>query len=98
MCASGAGARGPALPPPPSVGDITRRRSMSTLFDLGGKVAIVTGAGRGIGKTLALGRARHGADVVAVSRTRPQVEQVASEIAALGRKGIALQVDTSIKA
>ena len=71
---------------------------MSKLFDLGGKVAIVTGAGRGIGKTLALGLARHGADVVAVSRTLPQVESVASEIAALGRKGIALKVDTSSKA
>jgi len=71
---------------------------MSKLFDLGGKVAIVTGAGRGIGKTLALGLARHGADVVAVSRTLPQVEDVASEIAALGRKAIALKVDTSSKA
>ena len=71
---------------------------MSKLFDLGGKVAIVTGAGRGIGKTLALGLARHGADVVAVSRTLPQVESVAREIAALGRKGIALKVDTSSKA
>src|SRR3990167_2511621 len=98
MSASWAGARGPAWPPPPSVGDITRRRSMSKLFDLGGKVAIVTGAGRGIGKTLALGLARHGADVVAVSRTLSQVEQVAGEIAALGRKGIALKGDTSIKA
>jgi len=71
---------------------------MSKLFDLGGKVAIVTGAGRGIGRALALGLARHGADVVAVSRTLPQVENVASEIAALGRKGIALKVDTSNKA
>jgi NAD(P)-dependent dehydrogenase (short-subunit alcohol dehydrogenase family) len=71
---------------------------MSKLFDLAGKVAIVTGAGRGIGKTLALGLAQHGADVVAVSRTLPQVESVVSEIAALGRKGIALKVDTSSKA
>ena len=71
---------------------------MSKLFDLGGKVAIVTGAGRGIGKTLALGLARHGADVVAVSRTLPQVEQVVGEIAALGRRGLALKVDTSSKA
>src|SRR3989304_764047 len=97
MCASWAGGRGPASPPPPSAGDTTRRGSMSTLFDLGGKVAIVTGAGRGLGKTLALGLARHGADVVAVSRTLSQVEQVASEIAALGRKAIALKVDTSSK-
>jgi len=71
---------------------------MSKLFDLDGKVAIVTGAGRGIGRTLALGLARHGADVVAVSRTLSQVESVVSEIAALGRKGIALKVDTSVKA
>jgi NAD(P)-dependent dehydrogenase (short-subunit alcohol dehydrogenase family) len=67
-------------------------------FDLTGKVAIVTGAGRGLGKTIALGLAEHGADVVAVSRTAAQVEQVAGEIAAMGRKSLALRVDTSSKA
>jgi NAD(P)-dependent dehydrogenase (short-subunit alcohol dehydrogenase family) len=71
---------------------------MSKLFDLTGKVAIVTGAGRGLGQTIALGLARHGADVVAISRTLPQVEKVAAEIGALGRKALALQVDTSVKA
>src|SRR3970040_50003 len=98
MSASWARARGPALPPPPSVGDITRRQSMSKLFDLGGKVAIVTGAGRGIGRTLALCLGPDGGDVVARSRTLPQVEDAAREIAALGRKAIALKVDTSSKA
>ncbi len=71
---------------------------MSTLFDLAGKVAIVTGAGRGLGRTIALGLAQHGADVVVVSRTAAQVEEVAAEIGALGRKSLALQADTSRKA
>lgn len=68
------------------------------LFDLSGKVAIVTGAGRGLGKTIAVGLAQHGADVVVVSRTPAQVEKVAGEVSALGRKALALQVDTSRKA
>jgi NAD(P)-dependent dehydrogenase (short-subunit alcohol dehydrogenase family) len=71
---------------------------MSKLFDLSGKVAIVTGAGRGLGRTIALGLADHGADIVAVSRTTAQVEGVASEISAKGRKAIALRADTSRKA
>jgi NAD(P)-dependent dehydrogenase (short-subunit alcohol dehydrogenase family) len=70
---------------------------MSKLFDLTGKVVIVTGAGRGLGKTIALGLAQHGADIVAVSRTLPQVEKVAAEITGLGRKAIAMKVDTSKK-
>ncbi|MGH7278022.1 MAG: SDR family NAD(P)-dependent oxidoreductase [Candidatus Rokuibacteriota bacterium] len=71
---------------------------MRTLFDLTGRVAIVTGAGRGLGKTIALGLAEHGADVVVVSRTLAQVEKAATEISALGRKTLALQVDTSRRA
>ena len=71
---------------------------MSKLFDLSGKVAIVTGAGRGLGRVIALGLAQHGADVVVVSRTLAQVEAVAQEISGLGRKALALQVDTSRKA
>jgi NAD(P)-dependent dehydrogenase (short-subunit alcohol dehydrogenase family) len=72
--------------------------TMSKLFDLSGKVAIVTGAGRGLGKTIALGLAQHGADIVAVSRTVSEVEKVAAEVGALGRKALALRVDTSAKA
>jgi len=72
--------------------------TVAGLFDLSGKVAIVTGAGRGLGRTIALGLAQHGADVVAVSRTLAQVEAVAGEVRALGRKALALRVDTSSKA
>jgi NAD(P)-dependent dehydrogenase (short-subunit alcohol dehydrogenase family) len=71
---------------------------MRTLFDLSGKVAIVTGAGRGLGRTMALGLAQHGADIVAVSRTLTEVEKLAAEVTALGRKALALKVDTSVKA
>jgi NAD(P)-dependent dehydrogenase (short-subunit alcohol dehydrogenase family) len=73
-------------------------RMTDNLFDLNGKIAIVTGAGRGLGKALALGLARHGADVAVVSRTPEQLEPVAEAIRGLGRKTLALRVDTSRKA
>jgi NAD(P)-dependent dehydrogenase (short-subunit alcohol dehydrogenase family) len=62
-------------------------------FDLAGKVAIVTGGGRGIGKAIAVGLAEHGADVVLSSRTQTQIEQVAQEIRNLGRKALPIVVD-----
>jgi 2-deoxy-D-gluconate 3-dehydrogenase len=65
----------------------------SSLFDLTGKVAIVTGGGRGIGKSIALGLAEHGADVVVCSRTKKDLDQVVKEIEKLGRKGLALVLD-----
>ncbi len=70
----------------------------STLFDLTGKVAIVTGSGRGLGKSIAIGLAREGADVVLCSRTAAQTEATAREIRALGRKALPIVVDTSKKA
>jgi len=62
-------------------------------FDLAGKVAIVTGGGRGIGKAIAVGLAEHGADVVLSSRTQTQIEQVAQEIRNLGGKALPIVVD-----
>ena len=64
-------------------------------FSLAGKVAIVTGAGRGIGRAIALGLADAGADVVVMARTAEQVQTVAGEVAAAGRRGLAIAGDVS---
>jgi 2-deoxy-D-gluconate 3-dehydrogenase len=69
--------------------------SAQRLFDLSGRVAIVTGGGKGIGKQLALGLAAAGADVVVASRTRPEVEAAAEEIRALGRRAAAHPLDVT---
>ena len=63
--------------------------SMET-FTLDGKVALVTGGSRGIGKAMALGLAKAGADVAVTSRKLPDLEDVAGEIKRLGRKALAI--------
>ena len=62
-------------------------------FRIDGKVAIVTGAGRGIGAACARGLAEAGADVVLASRTREQLDEVAAEIRAMGRRAIVVPTD-----
>lgn len=64
-------------------------------WTLEGKVAIVTGAGKGMGKWDALGLAWAGADVVVIARTFEDVLKTANEIEAMGRKALALQGDVS---
>jgi NAD(P)-dependent dehydrogenase (short-subunit alcohol dehydrogenase family) len=59
-------------------------------FSLEGKVALVTGASRGIGQAIALGLARAGADVALASRKLPELENVADEIRKLGKKSLAV--------
>ena len=57
------------------------------------QVAVVTGAGRGIGRAIALKLAEVGADIVCVSRTEANSQKVTDEVAALGRKSWAVAVD-----
>ena len=64
-------------------------------FSVAGKVAIVTGGGRGIGKAIALVLAEAGADVTVAARTPEQVEEVAAEIRRLGRKTLAMPMDVT---
>jgi 3-oxoacyl-[acyl-carrier protein] reductase len=65
------------------------------MSQLANQIAVVTGAGRGIGRAIALKFATEGADVVVVSRTQENSEKVAAEICALGRKAWAFAVDVS---
>ena len=66
---------------------------MSGLFDLSGRVAIVTGTSRGLGQYFARALARAGADLVLTSRDRKTLEPFAEEIAALGRRSVSLDLD-----
>jgi NAD(P)-dependent dehydrogenase (short-subunit alcohol dehydrogenase family) len=60
------------------------------MFSLDGQVALVTGASRGIGRAVALGLARAGADVALAARKAPDLEVVAEEVRALGRRALAV--------
>ena len=66
---------------------------MSTIFDLTGKVAIVTGANTGIGQAIALSLAAAGADIAAVGRT--PAEETVEKVRALGRKAEIVSADLS---
>src|SRR5258706_9183408 len=65
------------------------------MSQLTNQIAVVTGAGRGIGRAIALKFASEGADVVCVSRTQENSEKVANEIRALGKKAWAFAVDVA---
>ncbi len=62
-------------------------------FRLDGRVALITGAGKGIGEGIALGMAEAGADVALVARTAADLDRVAERVRALGRKAFVLPAD-----
>jgi 2-deoxy-D-gluconate 3-dehydrogenase len=67
---------------------------MSELFNLTGKTALVTGCNKGIGKSMALGLAEAGADIIGVSASIPLLDSdVEKEVRALGRQFTAYQAD-----
>ncbi len=64
-------------------------------MDLSGKVAIVTGAGQGIGRAIALRLAEAGADIALVDVNSDSIAGVGSEVKKLGRKALSIQADVS---
>lgn len=69
---------------------------MSTeLFSLEGKTAIVTGASRGIGRAIALGFARAGADVAVAARSEADLKNLADEIEDTGRRALVVPTDVT---
>jgi len=68
---------------------------MGNLFDLGGQVALITGASRGLGRSIATGLAEAGADLVITSRTLRDVELVARDLAPTCRRVVPLQMEVT---
>ncbi len=64
-------------------------------FSLDGKVAIVTGAGRGLGQTMALTLAQAGAAVVAVARTEKEIQETANAVKQVGKTGLAMPLNVT---
>ena len=62
---------------------------------LDGRVAVITGAGRGLGRATAIKFAQAGADIVAASRTRAQLEETAAEVGKTGRKCVIAPTDVT---
>lgn len=70
-------------------------QNVPALFSVQGQVAIVTGAGKGIGRACALALAQAGADVAVAARTPEAIEAVAGEVRAMGRRALAVPCDVN---
>ena len=74
-------------------------RERGTVLDalrIDGRVAIVTGASRGLGRAMALALAEAGADVVVAARSKPELEETAHLIDALGRRALVVPTDVGV--
>jgi NAD(P)-dependent dehydrogenase (short-subunit alcohol dehydrogenase family) len=78
---------GPSLPP-----DLSR---LASLFDLSGQAALVTGAASGLGRAIAIGLARFGADVATADVNLAGAEETAAVARGLGRQAAAIEVDVT---
>jgi NAD(P)-dependent dehydrogenase (short-subunit alcohol dehydrogenase family) len=84
---------------------VAERKSSLDKFRLSGKVALITGSSRGIGRAIALGLAEAGADVVLTSRKLADLQTVAQEISQMGRRALVVpanvrylpEIDTLVK-
>src|SRR6266853_5137782 len=77
----------------PSPSTLTNAANNNSLFDLSGKTAIVTGTSRGLGQYFARALANAGADIVLASRNRASLSTFETEIQALGRRAVSLELD-----
>jgi NAD(P)-dependent dehydrogenase (short-subunit alcohol dehydrogenase family) len=68
---------------------------IKNMFDLKGKVAVVTGGSGGAGKAISVGLALYGADVVVTSRTLSSLEETAAEVRKIGRKALPISCDVA---
>jgi 2-deoxy-D-gluconate 3-dehydrogenase len=68
---------------------------MGDPFRLDGKVAIVTGASRGLGRAMALALAEAGADVAVAARTAAEIDETAHQVEKLGRRALAVRTDVA---
>ena len=71
------------------------KKTIDSQFNLDGKIALITGAGRGIGRATALTLARAGADVALVARSNDELLSAAQAIKELGRRAVAFPADLS---
>jgi NAD(P)-dependent dehydrogenase (short-subunit alcohol dehydrogenase family) len=68
------------------------------LFDLTGRVALVTGAGRGLGRSMAIALAAAGADIAGSARSEPELQSLKAEVESMGRRGAVVTADATDEA
>ncbi len=72
---------------------VGKARRVASLFDLKGKVAVVTGGAKGLGEAIALALAGAGADVAVAGKTQGHNQQAVDKIVSMGRRSVAVQVE-----